>query len=233
MIYLYPSMYTFFFEKLIGVPTFSQVWLPWLVPFSLLAGHTTVTRTPRLRPVNAVNAILRWIAFRLVVHRIWLRKTLLPAVNIAALKVNIAQPPFNWAVLFLFLSLLERTILSFIYIFLSPSQFLSINIFLRFFYVFIFFVFVIFSLYTPILGFTEQHYKDHPEDYKTHPATFLVQHSTLDENADTCAARNYHAEMIAHGGDSTLMLVPANQERCYCTETCVCMCVYWGARNNI
>ena len=64
--------------------------------------------------------------------------------------------------------------------------------------------------------FTEQHYKDHPDDYKTHPATFLVQHSTLDENADTCAARNYHAEMVQHGGDSTMMLVPPEQERCYC-----------------
>lgn len=109
-------MYTFFFEKLIGVPTFSQVWLPWLVPFSLLAGHTIVTRTPRLRPVNAVNAILRWIAFRLVVHRIWLRKTLLPAVNIAALKVNIAQPPSIGVFCFCFCRCWrERSSLSYIY----------------------------------------------------------------------------------------------------------------------
>ena len=33
---------------------------------------------------------------------------------------------------------------------------------------------------------------------------------TLDENADTCAARNYHSEMVAHHADSTLMLVPVN-----------------------
>lgn len=65
-------------------------------------------------------------------------------------------------------------------------------------------------------GFTEAWYNEHPENYSSHPATFLVQHSTLDENADTCAARNYHAEMLKNGGDSTLVLIPSAQERCFC-----------------
>ena len=68
-------------------------------------------------------------------------------------------------------------------------------------------------------GFTEQHYADHPEAYASHPAAFLVQTSTLDENSDTCAARNYHTEMKKHGADSTLMLIPADQERCSCVGT--------------
>ena len=38
----------------------------------------------------------------------------------------------------------------------------------------------------------------------------------MDENADSCAARNYHAEMKRHGGDSTLSLIPPDQERCFC-----------------
>ena len=37
-----------------------------------------------------------------------------------------------------------------------------------------------------------------------------------DENADSCAARNYHAEMIKHSADSTLVLIPPGAERCYC-----------------
>lgn len=65
-------------------------------------------------------------------------------------------------------------------------------------------------------NFTEAHYAEHPEAYARHPPTFLVQHSTLDENADTCAARNYHRTMVAHGGRSTLMLIPPRLERCYC-----------------
>lgn len=65
-------------------------------------------------------------------------------------------------------------------------------------------------------GYTEQYYKEHPEAYPQHPPTALIQHTTVDENADGCAARNYHAEMLKHGGDSTLLLIPADQERCYC-----------------
>jgi hypothetical protein len=40
--------------------------------------------------------------------------------------------------------------------------------------------------------FTEQFYEDHPEQYPEHPPTFLVQHRDVDENADACAALNYH-----------------------------------------
>jgi hypothetical protein len=65
-------------------------------------------------------------------------------------------------------------------------------------------------------NFTEQHYADNPEDYPTHPPSFLVQHSTLDENADACASRNYHATMLAHGGRSELALIAPEDERCYC-----------------
>lgn len=65
-------------------------------------------------------------------------------------------------------------------------------------------------------GFTEQHYAEHPEDYPAHPPVFLVQHSTIEENADSCAAQNYHSEMVLRGGDSTLVLIPPAQERCFC-----------------
>jgi hypothetical protein len=64
--------------------------------------------------------------------------------------------------------------------------------------------------------FTEQHYTDYPEDYYLHPPTFLMQPTTVDENADTCAAKNYHAEMLEHNADSTLMLIPVEEERCFC-----------------
>ena len=84
--------------------------------------------------------------------------------------------------------------------------------------------------------FTEQHYHDHPADYASHPATFITQHSTVDENADLCAGLNYHREMLAHGGRSELNLIApklgaprpeelrelqhllwGGDERCYCT----------------
>lgn len=66
---------------------------------------------------------------------------------------------------------------------------------------------------------TEQFYLDHPEDYGTHPPTFLAQMRTLDINADLCASRNYHATMLEHGATSYLALVPAADERCFCTGT--------------
>lgn len=84
-------------------------------------------------------------------------------------------------------------------------------------------------------NFTEQHYHDHPADYKSHPPTFITQHSTVDENADLCAGLNYHREMLAHGATSELNLIApklgaprpdelnelkqllwAGDERCYC-----------------
>lgn len=64
--------------------------------------------------------------------------------------------------------------------------------------------------------FTEQWYSDHPEDYSKHPEMFMVQVTTVDENSDTCAAINYHNTMKAHGGKSTMMLIPPNLETCYC-----------------
>ena len=50
-------------------------------------------------------------------------------------------------------------------------------------------------------------YLDNPQDYSSHPATFITQHSTVDENADLCAGLNYHREMLAHGGRSQINLI--------------------------
>lgn len=44
-------------------------------------------------------------------------------------------------------------------------------------------------------NFTEQAFADDPALYAKHPPTFLVQHTTLDVNADTCAAKMYHEAM--------------------------------------
>ena len=65
-------------------------------------------------------------------------------------------------------------------------------------------------------GFTEQHYADHPADYASHPPTFLVQATTVDENADADASINYHNEMRKHNAVSELWRIPVEQERCYC-----------------
>jgi len=49
-------------------------------------------------------------------------------------------------------------------------------------------------------GVTEQWYLDHPEDYKTHPPTFLAQmRGPIDINADLCAGKNYHETMLGTG----------------------------------
>jgi hypothetical protein len=63
---------------------------------------------------------------------------------------------------------------------------------------------------------TEDWYADHPEQYPEHPPTFLVQHTTVDMNSDTCAAKNYHDTMISHGARSQIMLIPREEETCYC-----------------
>ena len=65
-------------------------------------------------------------------------------------------------------------------------------------------------------NFTEQAFADDPALYAKHPPSFLVQHTTLDVNADTCAAKMYHEAMTMHGADSTLMLIPPDEERCMC-----------------
>ena len=54
----------------------------------------------------------------------------------------------------------------------------------------------------------------HVQDYARHPPTFLVQNTVVDENADTCAAINYHDTMIANGAHSVLALIPVAKERC-------------------
>ena len=65
-------------------------------------------------------------------------------------------------------------------------------------------------------NYTEQWYSDHPEDYATHPPTFLIQ-TEMDSGADSCAALNYHETMKAHNGHSELAVVPLVEQRCYST----------------
>ena len=57
--------------------------------------------------------------------------------------------------------------------------------------------------------FTEDWYHEHPEDYPTHPATFLGQ-TEVDAGADSCASVHYHNEMVARGAGnrSELHTVP-------------------------
>ena len=64
--------------------------------------------------------------------------------------------------------------------------------------------------------YTEDYYHDHPEDYATHPATFLGQ-TEVDSGADSCASVHYHEEMVARGaGDrSELHRVPLERMRCF------------------
>ena len=52
-------------------------------------------------------------------------------------------------------------------------------------------------------NYTEDYYHDHPGEYSSHPWTFLVQ-TTFDANSDSCAAKHYHATMLAHGGRAEL-----------------------------
>ena len=63
-------------------------------------------------------------------------------------------------------------------------------------------------------NFTEPFYDTHKSEYPNHPPTFLTQ-TTVDEGADSCAARHYHETMIANGGRSRLAIVPLDQQRCY------------------
>ena len=48
---------------------------------------------------------------------------------------------------------------------------------------------------------------------------FLAQQSTEDTHADLCACKNYHETLRAHGVKSELVLVPAQDERCFCLGT--------------
>jgi hypothetical protein len=40
--------------------------------------------------------------------------------------------------------------------------------------------------------------------------------STTDNHADLCACKNYHDTLQAHGVKSTLVLVPKEDESCFC-----------------
>eukprot|EP00039_Didymoeca_costata_P005110 m.78621 g.78621 ORF g.78621 m.78621 type:complete len:227 (+) comp12679_c0_seq2:1313-1993(+) len=61
---------------------------------------------------------------------------------------------------------------------------------------------------------TEDWYKAHPEDYKTHPWTFLAQ-SDPDNYADSCASKHYHDEMRRNNAYSELHTLTGDAVRCY------------------
>jgi hypothetical protein len=65
-------------------------------------------------------------------------------------------------------------------------------------------------------NYTEAWYEGHPEAYASHPAAFLAQLSTWDQNADLCAAKNYHETLISRGARSQLVLVRPEDEDCFC-----------------
>ena len=68
-------------------------------------------------------------------------------------------------------------------------------------------------------NYTEQHYSDHPADYKTHPPIFLSQTSTVDNHADLCACKNYYETLQANGVKSEIVYVDAEDQNCFCIGT--------------
>lgn len=63
-------------------------------------------------------------------------------------------------------------------------------------------------------NYTEDYYAAHPDQYTKHPPTFLIQ-TELDSGADSCAAKHYHATMLAHGAHSEIGIIPLDQQRCF------------------
>jgi hypothetical protein len=63
-------------------------------------------------------------------------------------------------------------------------------------------------------NYTEHYYAEHPEKYRSHPPTLLIQ-TELDSGADSCAALNYHRTMLDHEGLSEIGIVPLDQQRCF------------------
>jgi hypothetical protein len=63
-------------------------------------------------------------------------------------------------------------------------------------------------------NFTEAWYESHPEDYASHPWTFLAQ-TEIDGGSDSCAGKHYHETMLAHGAHSELHIIPLDRMRCY------------------
>ena len=68
--------------------------------------------------------------------------------------------------------------------------------------------------------FTEEFYAEHPESWPAHPAVFLTQMSTVDSNADLCAAKNYYNTLAAHGVKTELVLVPPRHR--FGAHSCIC-----------
>lgn len=46
-----------------------------------------------------------------------------------------------------------------------------------------------------------------------------MQTSTVDNHADLCACQHYHDTLVAHGVQSELVLVPKEDESCFCVGT--------------
>ena len=65
-------------------------------------------------------------------------------------------------------------------------------------------------------NYTEAYYYAKPEEYSKHPPTFLAQMSTVDNHADLCACKNYYETLKAHGVKAELVLVPKEDESCFC-----------------
>jgi hypothetical protein len=68
-------------------------------------------------------------------------------------------------------------------------------------------------------NYTEQYYQDHPDKYASHPPTFLLQMSSVDNHADLCACKHYADALTAHGVSNKLVLVPTTDESCFCVGT--------------
>jgi len=68
-------------------------------------------------------------------------------------------------------------------------------------------------------NYTEAYYAENPDKWASHPPSFLAQTSTVDNHADLCACKNYHATLVAHGVKSVLNLVAEEDESCFCVGT--------------
>jgi hypothetical protein len=83
-------------------------------------------------------------------------------------------------------------------------------------------------------NFTEMWYHDRPSDYPSHPHTFLVQTTTIDENSDTCAARNCEGAASAWSWFSArpcrrVQTLSVQRVRARaCARACGCVCAGVG-----
>eukprot|EP01065_Artemidia_motanka_P035289 TRINITY_DN43203_c0_g1_i1.p1 TRINITY_DN43203_c0_g1~~TRINITY_DN43203_c0_g1_i1.p1 ORF type:complete len:397 (+),score=126.30 TRINITY_DN43203_c0_g1_i1:75-1265(+) len=64
--------------------------------------------------------------------------------------------------------------------------------------------------------YAEAFYDENPGEWASHPPAFLAQLATRDDNADLCAAQNYHDTLRKHGVESELVLVDERFQDCFC-----------------